>query len=81
MVPVVSDHHDQVLKVIAWEVIPFIRGREQPASAKKNSTRILVSAKDWKLLIDLERQLKFLQHTVTTTLRADIVLWSECSNQ
>lgn len=36
---------------------------------------------NWQLLVDLERQLKFPSHVVTTTLRPDMVLPSESTKQ
>lgn len=89
--------HDQVLKAIAeaiavgveWakrsrpskQAITFIRAGEQPRPAEKTSAGILATARDWQLLVDLEQQLKFPNHIVTTTLRPDIVLLSESTKQ
>ncbi len=85
--------HDQVLKAIAerveWanhsrpskQAITFIRTGEQPRLAAKTSAGILATASDWQLLVDLEQQLKFPNHIVTTTLRPDVVLLSESTKQ
>ncbi|KAJ8011882.1 hypothetical protein DPEC_G00062900 [Dallia pectoralis] len=77
--------HDQVLKAITeaiaagveWakssrpskQAITFIRAGEQPRPAAKTSAGLLATARDWQLLVDLEQQLKFPTHLVTTTLR------------
>lgn len=89
--------HNQVLKAIAeaiaagveWakcsclskKAITFIRAGEQPRPAAKTSSGILATARDWQLLVDLEKQLKFPNHIVTTTLRPDVVLSSESTKQ
>ncbi len=89
--------HDQVLKAIAeaiaagveWDkrsrpskqAITFIRAREYPRPAAKISASILVTARDWQLLVDLEQQLKFPNYIVTTTLRPGVVLLSESTKQ
>ncbi len=89
--------HDQVLKAIAeaitagveWakhsrpsmQAINFIRAGEQPRPAAKTSTDILATARDWQLLVDLEQQLKFPNHILTTTLRPDVFLLSESTKQ
>ncbi|XP_061101211.1 uncharacterized protein LOC133130563 [Conger conger] len=89
--------HDQVLKTIAeaisagllWakqfrpskRTIAFVRAGEQATPARRTSAGILTSARDWQLLVDLERQLKFPSHIAATTLRPDIVLVSESTKQ
>ncbi|XP_051969484.1 LOW QUALITY PROTEIN: uncharacterized protein LOC127634119 [Xyrauchen texanus] len=89
--------HDQVLKAIAeaiatgveWakhsrpskQAITFVRAGEQPKPAANTSAGILATARDWQLLVDLERQLKFPNHVVTTSLRPDVVLLSESTKQ
>ncbi|XP_053332775.1 uncharacterized protein LOC128506382 [Clarias gariepinus] len=89
--------HDQVLKTIAevistglvWakqfrpskKTIAFVRAGEQVTSVKRTPVGILTSARDWQLLVDLERQLKFPSHIAVTTLRPDIVLVSEATKQ
>lgn len=88
--------HDQVLKAIAEAIAAgvewakrsrpskqaiTIRAGEQPRPAEKTSAGILASARDWQLLVDLEQQLKFPNHIVTTTLRPDVVLLSESTKQ
>ncbi|XP_061093280.1 uncharacterized protein LOC133125737 [Conger conger] len=89
--------HDQVLKTIAeaisagllWakqfrpskRTIAFVRAGEQATTARRTSAGILTSARDWQLLVDLERQLKFPSHIAATTLRPDIVLVSESTKQ
>lgn len=48
---------------------------------KRKSTGILPSARDWQLLVDLEKQLKFPSHIVVTTLRPNIIRVSESTKQ
>lgn len=55
----------------------FVRAGEQPTPDKGTPAAILTTARDWQLLVDLERQLKFPSHIAATTLRPDIVLVSE----
>ncbi len=88
--------HDQLLKAIAEAIAPgvewakrslsskqaitFIGAGKQPRPAAKTSAGILATARDWQLLVDLEQQLKFPNHIVTTTLRPDVLL-SESTKQ
>lgn len=44
-----------------------VKGRTQEAG-------ILLTAQDWQLSVDLEKQLRFPQHIVSTSLRPDILL-------
>ncbi|XP_063056077.1 uncharacterized protein LOC134450154 [Engraulis encrasicolus] len=89
--------HDQVLKTIAEAIstglvwakqqrtpknnITFVKAGEQVTPANKAPTGILTSAKDWQLLVDLEKQLRFPSNIAVTTLRPDIVLVSESTKQ
>ena len=89
--------HDQVLKTIAeaisagmvWakqvrpskRTIAFVKAGEQATPARRTSAGILTTARDWQLLVDLERQLKFPSHIAVTTLRPDIVIVSESTKQ
>ena len=89
--------HDQVLKTIAeaisaglaWakqfrpskKTIAFVRAGDKPTPARRTSAGILMSARDWQLLVDLEHQLKFPSDIAVTTLRPDIVLVSESTKQ
>lgn len=83
--------HETIAKAISTELerakpskktIAFVRAGEQVTpAARRTSASILTSAKDWQLLVDLERQLKFPSHIATTTLRPDIVLVSELTKQ
>lgn len=53
-----AKHHRPSKKTIA-----FVRAGEQVSpAARRTSASILTSAKDWQLLVDLERQLKFPSH-------------------
>ncbi|XP_054626149.1 uncharacterized protein LOC129178189 [Dunckerocampus dactyliophorus] len=89
--------HDQVLKTIAeaissgleWakqfrpskKAIAFVRAGDKPTPVRRTSAGILMSARDWQLLVDLEHQLKFPSHIAVTTLRPDIVPVSESTRQ
>ena len=89
--------HDQVLKSVAEAIAPgiesakrsrpskqtiaFVRAGEQPRRTSKTSAGILTTAKDWRLLVDLEKQLKFPNDIAATTLRPDIVLVSDSTKQ
>lgn len=65
----------------ATHAIPFVKAGEQPRAGHKRAAAagILATARDWQLSVDLEKQLKFPQHIVSTTLRPDILLVSESS--
>lgn len=54
---------------------------EQPIPTKRTSAGILISARNWKLLVDLEQQLKFPNNMAAITLRPDIVLVAETTKQ
>ncbi|KAL7880337.1 hypothetical protein SRHO_G00025910 [Serrasalmus rhombeus] len=85
--------HDQVLKTIAEAISTGLLQAKQFRPSKKTITwgastpvkrslaGILTTARDWQLLVDLERQLKFPSHIALTTLRPDIVLVSESTKQ
>ncbi|KAK0134264.1 Zinc finger BED domain-containing protein 4 [Merluccius polli] len=62
--------------------IAFVRAGDKPTPVRRTSSAgILMSARDWQVLVDLEHQLKFPSHIVVTTLRPDIVLVSESTKQ
>ena len=64
------------------KTIAFVRAGDTAAPARRTSSAgILMSARDWQLLVDLEHQLKFPSHIAVTTLRPDIVLVSESTKQ
>lgn len=52
---------------------------EKPPAHQKTWTDLVALAPDWQLQVDLGRQLKFLEHNATTTLRPDVVLTSDSS--
>ena len=59
--------------------IPFVRAGEDPTtrpSSSKPRRSILDGVGDWQMRIDLGKRLRF-PDVVTTTLRPDIVVWSE----
>ncbi|KAK0145090.1 hypothetical protein N1851_016010 [Merluccius polli] len=62
--------------------IAFVRAGDKPTPVRRTSSAgILMSARDWQVLVDLEHQLKFPSHIVVTTLQPDIVLVSESTKQ
>ncbi|XP_051928401.1 uncharacterized protein LOC127604984 [Hippocampus zosterae] len=64
------------------KTIAFVRAGDKPTAASRTSSAgILTSARDWQLLVDLEKKLKFPSHIAVTTLRPDIVLVSESTKQ
>ena len=81
--------HDQVLKNIAEAVsaglvwakqfrpskrsIAFVWAGAQSTPARRAPAGILTSVKDWQLLVDLKRQLKFPSHIAATTFWPDII--------
>lgn len=56
--------------------IQFIREREKPSSSKETKNGLLQAAQSWEMRLDLRRKLQFPQ-VVRTSLRPDMVLWSE----
>ncbi|XP_035688709.1 LOW QUALITY PROTEIN: uncharacterized protein LOC118424272 [Branchiostoma floridae] len=89
--------HDQVLRVLADTVsnaiqssrsqqppkksIVFNRAGEKTRQQPTSAGGLLSTARDWQLLVDLGRQLKFPEHIVATSLRPDMVLVSESTRQ
>ncbi|XP_029958217.1 uncharacterized protein LOC115396474 [Salarias fasciatus] len=89
--------HDQVLKSIAEaigggverarrsqpikKIMTFLKAGEKKALKTRTSTGVLTTANDWQMLVDLQKQLKFPSHIVSTSLRPDIVLFSESTKQ
>ena len=64
------------------KTIAFVRAGDKPTPVRiTTSAGILMSARDWQLLVDLEHQLKFPSHSSATTLRPDIVVVSESTKQ
>ncbi|KAK0150652.1 hypothetical protein N1851_008245 [Merluccius polli] len=89
--------HDQVLKAIAEAIftsitqnkplrparqaIAFIRAGEKPKPQPRGAVGLLGTAPDWQMKADLGKQLRFPEHIVETTLRPDIVLFSDVTRQ
>lgn len=89
--------HDQVLKAIAETIftsitqnkplrparqaIAFIRAGEKPKPKPRGAAGLLGTAPDWQMKADLGKQLKFPEQIVETTLRPDIVLFSDSTKQ
>ena len=84
--------HDKVLRVMAdifeqarrrprplkpqAPTVQFVRAGEHASSAKRARTNILQGAQGWEMSADLGKKLVF-PPVVQTTLRPDIVIWSE----
>ncbi|CAJ1075238.1 LOW QUALITY PROTEIN: uncharacterized protein LOC109089580 [Xyrichtys novacula] len=89
--------HDQVLKAVADTIcsgitsskqqhpsktsIAFVRAGETPQPPRKTQGGLLATARDWQLLVDLGRQLRFPDTIAVTSLRPDMVLVSASSKQ
>ncbi|XP_057679565.1 uncharacterized protein LOC130908002 [Corythoichthys intestinalis] len=87
--------HDQVLKAVAESIataissskhhhapkkaISFIKAGERPRARPKITTGLLHTAPDWKLHVDLGKQLRFPQQIAKTSLRPDMIILSEAS--
>ncbi len=61
--------------------IAFVRAGEKPQPQQKAHGGLLATARDWKLLVDPGKQLRFPEITASTTLRPDMVLMSEVTKQ
>lgn len=53
----------------------------KPQAGRKASFRLLATTHNWKLLVDLGRQMKFPVHIARTSLRRDLVLTSDSTKQ
>ncbi|KAI8519123.1 hypothetical protein Bbelb_023800 [Branchiostoma belcheri] len=89
--------HDQVLRVLAASFckaiqssksqmppkksITFVRAGESAKRKPTSAGGLLATARDWQLKVDLDKQLKFPDHIVATSLRPDVVLWSDSTKQ
>ncbi|KAJ8393343.1 hypothetical protein AAFF_G00062440 [Aldrovandia affinis] len=51
-------------------------GEPAQHSSKRPPSNLLTSGAEWKMKVDLGRQLQFPQEICSTTLRPDVVLWS-----
>ncbi|KAI2661305.1 Glutamyl-tRNA(Gln) amidotransferase subunit A [Labeo rohita] len=54
---------------------------EKPSGSRNLAGGLLATARDWQLKVDLGKQLKIPETIATTTLRPDMVLFSESSRQ
>ena len=88
--------HDQVLRTLAETVdtairtscfapktkqIQFVREGRVPPSKGRSAHGQLSTAQDWQMRVDLGRQLKFPEHVARSTLRPDIVIFSNSTKQ
>lgn len=60
--------------------IAFLR-RAEKAGKEDRCKGNLGTAKDWDVRVDIRRELKFPEEVAITSLRADIVLWSQAFKQ
>ena len=60
--------------------IAFVKSGETKKTQKPTKASILDGSRDWKMEVDLDRRLVF-PNVVQTTLRPDIVLWSETAKK
>lgn len=60
--------------------ICFLRPEEK-AGKEERCLGILGTAEDWEMILDLGRQLKFPEEIAVTSLRLDIVVWSQATRQ
>lgn len=60
--------------------ISFLRSGEK-VGMEDRGAGILGMAKGWEMRVDLGRQLKFPEEIAVTSLRPDIVLWSQSTKQ
>ena len=61
--------------------ISFVPAGKKSTGSAKDQSGVLRTAADWQLLVDLGRQLKFLEDVVKTKLRPDILLLSKKTRQ
>lgn len=89
--------HDQVLRALAdtpstamsncryhhtpKQSITFVRAGEKAQHQPSSSGGLLTTTQDWKLQVDLGRQLKFPENILATSLRPDVVATSESTKQ
>ncbi|XP_060589959.1 uncharacterized protein LOC132745154 [Ruditapes philippinarum] len=66
---------DRPLKKTGPHFINFVKEGEKK-SAKSTGTGILHDSKNWEMLVDLGKKLKFPEEVTHTSLRPDIVMWS-----
>lgn len=68
------------VKEVTNQGIKFHREGEQPQPAavkRAKQSRLLKGAQDWQMLADLSKALHFPCHIAITTVRPDIVIWSD----
>ena len=68
------------VKEITNQGIKFHREGEQPQPAAMKRTKqsgLLKGAQDWQMLVDLSEALHFQCHIALTTVRPDIIIWSD----
>ena len=59
-----------------WHATPFVREGQASLAPMRTDLGQLGSARDWKLLADLDKKLCFPAEIASTNLRPDLVLWS-----
>ena len=88
--------HDQVLRELATGIeeakqeikvtgtakfIRFVKESSLSSSKRDNSHGLLPSAGDWRIEVDVGKQLRFPKEIVITRLRPDMVIWSPTTKQ
>ena len=88
--------HDQVLRAVADSIataintikghhkpktIMFLRAGEKPNIQPRAKSGLLTSATDWRLEVDLGKQLKFPARITPTRLRPDMIIVSDSTKQ
>ena len=61
--------------------IIFVKKGARAEKQNKVRSSMLSSADDWQLVVDLETQLRFPRHIAETSLRPDLVLYSDSTKQ
>ena len=61
--------------------ISFVKEGHKGKGTGRSRKSYLDSSRDWKMLVDIDTQLKMPEHIVQTNLRPDIVLYSNMSKQ
>lgn len=61
-----------------WHAIQFARAGESiRPSRQRDTARLLSPGSEWTMRVDLGRQLQFPREIVETSLRPDLIMWSE----
>ena len=84
---VIADEVSAIIKTSKYQpdkrvrLINFIKPGEKKQAQRKETPSLLTSAPDWQIRVDLGKQLKFPEHIIETSLRPDMVLFSNATKQ